>query len=310
MSSYFIVKGENMERKKIISELNILRKKTLTRLVALYFSCFFFVILLLSLLSNYFLQILESHLLFFIIVPIGILLGVLHKKIVKGYRLAYKKKIIPIAIEQFGENISFSDNGISKEAASKSDMFGYFTVYKSEDLIEGAIEDIKFSSADVKLGYYTGGKHRRYVSVCHGQLYVFDFNKTFRSKTIIREKMLNRPSGLEKIKLENKVFNDKFFIYSNNLHDAFYILTPHFMEKLLLFEQKYPGNLFFSFYNNQLYIGIDNRKDLFEPPLINEINQEVIDRMTNDFRIIKDIIINLKLNNDIFKVEEVSNNAN
>lgn len=290
-----------MNYKNVFEELNNLRRKTLLILTVFYGGIFLITLLVLSL-STQFIgqlgpQIIPLLFLPFLIVIFG------HKRIIKKYRFVFKQKVLPIAFEKFGEDLQFYNDGIAKEVAKKTDMFGYFTVYKSEDLIKGKIEGVGFQSSDVKLGYYTGGKNRRYVPVCHGQLYIFEFNKTFKSTTIIREKMRSKPSGFDRVKLENQLFNDKFYIYSNNKHDAYYILTPTFMEQLILLEKNHPGNIYMAFYNNQLHIGIDNRTNQFEPPLLEIIKEDTITNIINDLNLIKNIILDLKLNNDLFKIE-------
>lgn len=290
-----------MEFKNILKKLNNIRKKTLLYLIFFYGVIILSSIFLLSL-GTKIANRLDPNIIFFLMLPIVFIIIIGHKQIIKKYRSTFKQEVIPIAFEKFGEDLYFFNDGIAKEVVKKTDMFGYFTVYKSEDRIQGTIQGVQFESSDVRLGYYTGGKNRRYVPVCHGQLYIFDFNKNFKSTTIIREKMRAKPSGLERIKLENPLFNSKFYVYSNNKHDAYYILTPHFMEQLIILENNHPGNIFMAFDNSQFYLGIHNRINQFEPPLLEEISQETIVSIINDLNIIKNIILNLKLNNDLFKI--------
>ncbi|HHU55919.1 MAG TPA: DUF3137 domain-containing protein [Acholeplasmataceae bacterium] len=278
--------------------LNKMRRKVLRRLVISYLVLFFLGIISLSVVSKNDFDFDSLNVLWGIIIVIGIFT---HRLILKNYRKRFKAEIVPIAIEQFGKDITYTPEGISSHYAKITDMFGYFTSFKSEDTVFGKIEDVDFKCADVKVGFYRGsGKNRRYVKVCHGQFYIFDFNKRFRTSTVIREKSLRRPSGLEKIELESVDFNNTFKIYTSNPHDAFYILTPHFMEKLILLERNHPGDLYIAFYNNQLFIGINNDKDRFEPPILSDINPTTIQSQLDDLYIIKDIIIELKLNNKIF----------
>lgn len=283
-------------------ELNAMRQKVLMRLVVIYGLLFLLAPLGVSLISDVFSF--ENY----IIVCFGLIILCaifLHRLIIKNYRKRFKEEIVPIAVSRFGKNITYSSAGIDRPEAEKTDMFAYFTRYISEDTVYGTIEDVKFRCADVKIGYYRGsGKNRQYVRVCHGQLYIFDFNKRFNTKTILREKILRRPKGTEKFTVERIDFNNLFYLYTNNEHDAFYILTPHFMEKLIMLEKMHPGNLFIAFYNSQLFIGIDNSKNRFEPPILSPITMETIQSQIDDLKIIKDIILELKLNNKIFIYDE------
>ena len=66
---------------------------------------------------------------------------------------------------------------------------------------------------------------------------IFDFNKNFKSNVqVISNDFIKRSlphiKNNKKVKLEDIEFNKMFKIYSEIEHDAFYILTPHFMEKI------------------------------------------------------------------------------
>lgn len=66
---------------------------------------------------------------------------------------------------------------------------------------------------------------------------IFDFNKNFKSNVqVISNDFIKRSlphiKNNKKVKLEDIEFYKMFKIYSEIEHDAFYILTPHFMEKI------------------------------------------------------------------------------
>jgi energy-coupling factor transporter transmembrane protein EcfT len=290
-----------LEIDQILNDLNNLRLKT-ERKLTLFIICV--IILAFLLLKSIPIRTMEEGFanVFVILIVITIVIIQFGKKvIVQKYRNTFKISVIPLLLKQFGNKITYSQLGLEENYASRTGMFGHFTKYSSEDTVNGKIDDVNFKCSDVKLGYYSGsGKHRRYVPVCHGQLYIFDFNKQFKTNTIIRERNGKPSSNLSKIELENVQFNNQFNIYSNNQHDTFYILTPHFMEKLLLLESKHAGDLFMAFYNNQLYLGIHNNKDRFEPPLFEPITNNTIAAQLSDLKIIKNLIEELRLNEKIF----------
>lgn len=294
-----------MDIKSILDHLNAMRKKLLKKLYIFYIVAIIIEVAVVIIVAPLVIPFEDGiELVIYIIGGFIALDAWLHTLITKKYRMAFKKELLPITMKLFGKDIKYSIEGINRELVEKVDMFGKFTKYKSEDSVRGKINDVKFQCADVKIGYMTGGKHKRYVKVCHGQLYVFDFNKRFKTKTLIREKKVSKPSDLKPVQLESIEFNQKFYIYSNNEHDAFYILTPHFMEKLKELERKHPGDLFIAFYNSKLFIGINNNVNRFEPPILSEITQATIDLQLGDLKIIEDIINELKLNNKIFIVED------
>lgn len=287
-------------REEEIQKLNQLRKSTVKKIIIVLLPLIIFNVLAIR-------QIIESspdmfQIYIFVLIISIMIYTVLYRLVIKKYRKKFKIEMMSIAIEEFGHPLEYSMEGLPKRVAEKTNMFGRFTVYKSEDLVSGSIDGVSFESSDVKLGYYTGsGKNRRYVRVCHGQLYVFDFPKNFTSKLILRERNILSPSGLKRVKLESIEFNKQFYIYSDNEHEAFYILTPHFMEKLMILEKRHPGNLFLAFDQNRLYIGIDNNLNRFEPPILNAITEETLSDQLYELKLIKDIIKVLNLNQDIFK---------
>ena len=105
------------------------------------------------------------------------------------------------------------------------------------------------------------------------------------------------------IETEDVEFNNSFNIYAQNEHEAFYILTPSFMEKLKKIDKKIQSaGIRFLFNNNKLHIGINNSDDAFEFDELEEINeQEIETNMENDIRLIMDLIDELDLTNDLFK---------
>ncbi len=106
-----------------------------------------------------------------------------------------------------------------------------------------------------------------------------------------------------KVKLESIQFNKKFKTYATSEHSAFYVLTPHFMEALMKFEQKNKGKIYFSFIDNVLNIGINNYVDTFELKIFKTLDSTVFDSFKRELLVIKDVITELKLNNNIFKKE-------
>ena len=101
--------------------------------------------------------------------------------------------------------------------------------------------------------------------------------------------------------MESIDFNKKFSTYTNNDHSAFYIITPHFMEAIMELERNNPGSIALSFHGNKLNIGLNNSKGTFELNIFKEINKGLIDVYKRDLLLIRDIVLELKVNRNIFK---------
>ncbi len=101
--------------------------------------------------------------------------------------------------------------------------------------------------------------------------------------------------------MESIHFNSELKVYAKNDHEAFYILTPHFMEQLLVLDKKYRDKISFSFIYNKLYIAIDNRVDNFDIKSFTLIDQSFLNSYTREFQDMKGFITKLKLNSHLFK---------
>ena len=85
-----------------------------------------------------------------------------------------------------------------------------------------------------------------------------------------------------------------------NEHDAFYVLTPHLMEAILELERTNPGTLALGFTGKKLFIAINNNRNTFELSLFSKIDTSTIDQLVRDLNVIKGIVLELKLNRNIF----------
>jgi hypothetical protein len=135
-----------------------------------------------------------------------------------------------------------------------------------------------------------------------GVVHEFDFPKQFKSNVFLLQPGQFRPySGMRKIKMESIQFNSEFKIYTNDDHDAFYLLTPHLMEKLLKLDSKYCDKIGFSFLNSKLYIAIDSRIDTFDVSILGDISNRDIDKAITEIENMIEFVEYLQLDSELFK---------
>ncbi len=138
---------------------------------------------------------------------------------------------------------------------------------------------------------------------------IFDFNKNFKSNFQVIsndfiKRSLPRIKNNKKVKLEDIEFNKMFKIYSEIEHDAFYILTPHFMEKIKKLYKELDAPIKLTFMENKLHVAVNNGEDSFEYNVLNPINEEEIEQdIIKDIKLITDFVNELNLDNDLFKKE-------
>ena len=202
----------------------------------------------------------------------------------------------------FPNSVYNARTGFTKSEVYNSNVLKREDRFESEDMITGKFENVKFRSSDVTLKDVShSGKHTTVVTVFQGRVYEFEFNKRFKSNLLLIQPGKFRIFGpWKKIKMESVHFNSELKVYAENDHEAFYILTPHFMEKLLYLDKKYRDKVNFSFINRKLYISVDSRRDTFDLKLFGEISSQMVNDFVYEFEDMKEFIIKLKLDNKIF----------
>lgn len=219
----------------------------------------------------------------------------------------YKKIFVLESLKEIFDNLNYNPNeGVTKEIVSKSEIIYLHDRFFSNDYISGTYKNINFEQSDVRVEKkeVDSDNDVSWIVTFLGRWMKFDFNKNFRTNVIIFDSNeLNWwRSDYNKIELEDDDFNKTFSVYAQNEHDAFYILTPHFMERMKNIEKTIKGRITFGFINNRLYIALNNLSDSFEYNIFKPINDvEIKESIMRNIKIITDFVDELNLDNDLFK---------
>lgn len=152
---------------------------------------------------------------------------------------------------------------------------------KYEDRITGSRNDTPFEFFEAHLEEKrttTDGKGRTrttWVTVFRGQCLVVKFHKQFHGVTKVYRDMglLNwvgklgqlGKGNIQKVKLEDPVFEKAFEVYSNDQIEARFILTPDFMERLLGLERAFKGKqVRCAFQGGEMFLACEG-SNLLEP---------------------------------------------
>lgn len=208
--------------------------------------------------------------------------------------------ITPLVENQFLNCKMERDKGFVASEIDTSGTIPKYDQFRSSHLVTGKYRNTTFKSANVSLLKRVQSRRgKRYAKVFNGTFIVFSFPKKIKGTVIVSEKAFYG-KHFEKVKFESINFNEKFFVSAVDKHEAFYIITPQFIEAMLLLEKKYPGAISFSFVRDTLFFSIDNDKEIFAYDLRKNLDKSLIDNIKNDGKIIRSIIENLKLD----KLEE------
>ncbi len=196
--------------------------------------------------------------------------------------------------------------GLAPQIVYSTDFLKVADRFHSEDHLRGELDGVQFISSDVKLEerhvqHTKNGTRVYYVAYFIGRVFRFSFNKDFVGSLYVLESGSPRSRGYSKVELESVDFNKKFKTYATEDITAFYILTPDIMEAIHNLEKRHHGRIGLSFHGEHLYVAINNNKDTFEVQMFRKIDDSMIREFQQDLLVIKDFIMTLKLNNNLFK---------
>ena len=196
-----------------------------------------------------------------------------------------------VLAEKFTD-LTYSPNGLSQSRFDAAELYNHYTNYKSNDLIRARYQGRAFICSDVYINEVrSAGKTTVTVDIFKGHFFILDISRQIHSLTQVYPKVLigndNHSGGFfddtpqtEKVKLESVEFNRQFVVYSEDGHEAFYLLTPKVMEILL--DLKKRLDLSVSFYDNKLYVAVADENDPFEIKLHDTIDESLLRKLHRD----------------------------
>ena len=234
-----------------------------------------------------------------LIAGIGVLYIAIYLTKLQAAASDFKDQLMSAVLGEFFTKVSHDKHkGLSLVDVMASELLSKPDRFYSNDLIIGEYNGVDFRLSDVTLQRVTSnGKTTTVTTYFRGPVMVFDFHKQTDGKLIVQETMRGELfTKYKRIKLESVSFNKTFHTYSTKDQLAFYILTPHFMERLLRLEDEVDGNFYFSFIDGKMYVALYNNKDLFEFNMFGTINGKIYERFYYEIKIVKDLIEELRLN--------------
>lgn len=231
------------------------------------------------------------------------------------YRRAYKAYFIERNLAQTFTNLSYShEKGLARQALSDTGMVNTGDVYDSNDFTSGSYKNTAFAQADVHIQteYTDSDGNTQYVTIFRGRVMIFEFPKKFNFKLELvgrkfrayrvpgKDKVTQRK--MTKISTESNEFDHVFKTYGEDGFEAFYILNPKIMSRMIDISEHYKNKILFGFTDNRLFILLDNGKDSFEPPRPNRPidEQAELAKVAADIKVITDFVDQLSLERKIF----------
>lgn len=153
--------------------------------------------------------------------------------------------------------------------------------YDSEDLLMGEYENIRFQISDVCTRKMVRmSKKNRVEEIFSGQMICLDqFDDTKRSNghiQIFEKKFMSNMVGWKaenEIHTENEIFNSRFSVFAYDEHNAYYILTPQRMEKIMYFADVMNGQVSFVFRDEKLFVAV-RRDSMFDASIDEPVSKQ------------------------------------
>ena len=223
----------------------------------------------------------------------------------KSYKNKYKSTIVSEVLNKMFEvNVYNPAQGYEKDYVESTHLIPIGNRYSSDDYIKARYHGVEFERSDVCMqNVQSTGKTTTVVTYFQGSWNTFTFNKSVSTFLVIKEKeFLNnsKPGGIfsdapktSKVLFEDIEFNNKFVVYAQNEHDAFYILSPVFIEKIKQLEFEHDGRLIIGIIDNKIHILLDNRQNILEPSIIDDISESDYAKIENELKTVIDIMKSL-----------------
>lgn len=326
---------EKFYQEKLLPELKQLETKRL-RLASKYRMLIFFSVLaliILVVLNIYFVKnnfpfpgilglIIES------VVFLGtffIILYIINKNFRFPFIDSFKQKIIRRQIMFFDESLEYNPDGmISEEKFKRSAIFmSRIDRYDGNDLVYGKIGKTAIEFSEINAEYEKqstdsqGHSSTSYETIFKGLFFIADFNKDFRTRTVVLPDFAERYLGNAGkifhrmnftrdplVKLEDPDFEKEFVVYGKDQIEARYILSPSLMKRMVDFKRKHGVNVWFSFVDSCVFVAIWVRKNLFEPRIFRtNMNYKLYSENFKYLELCIDLVEDLNLNNRIWTKE-------
>lgn len=199
-------------------------------------------------------------------------------------KILYKDTFLNGMFNEFFDHAHYMGQfGFTQYKVGEFDLYQFGNRFESEDQLSGEYKGVHFEQADVRIWKHidsNGSGSSENIEYFKGRMFIFDIQiKNVDSIKIFNKLPMNtkrdyriRGSEDKRVKMESMEFNDAFTVYSEDAHDAFYVLTPTMMEKLMDIYHKYCKiteysfhDISFHFKDGKLYFAMECFGNAFDP---------------------------------------------
>lgn len=229
-------------------------------------------------------------------------------------RNLYKDTFLNGIFNEFFDNAKYmAEIGFTQSKVEELGLYQLGNRFESEDQLSGEYRGVRFEQSDAHIWKHTdsnGSGNDSDIDYFKGRMFIFDVPvkyshsvKVFSKVPVVAKYDYRvRESATKRVEMESMEFNDAFTVYSEDAHDAFYILTPAMMENLLNIYRKYCRvsdytyhNISFHFKDRRLYFAMECSTNAFDPGAFPISYPEEKKKIKKDIQVIIDLIESLDL---------------
>lgn len=204
------------------------------------------------------------------------------KRAMNAARTEYKDTFLPRMLNESFDNAKYEYwVGLMEMEIMQTSLYKLGNRLESEDLLSGEYKGVFFKQADVHIwNHVEREKDSEDIEYFNGRIIMFDTKSDYSSSV----RVISRPRTFGKgdyrlgfdeehrVDMESMEFNDVFKVYARTGHDAFYILTPEVMERMMAIWKKYGRDennqyrdMSFHLRDNKFYFAVETGNSAFEP---------------------------------------------
>ena len=217
----------------------------------------------------------------------------------KQMKKLYKETFVIQVLQQHFQDVFYDwEHGFTSSAIKGVGLVRLGNRFHSEDYMAATWKGVRFEQSDVTIQYHSSsGKSSHTTTYFSGRMFCFDYTRkqTYPLQIFTKNFIYSgNPGGgstsLPKVELEDVEFNKLFVTKAYSAHDAFYILTPQFMQRLKELRKSFP-NMTMVVANGKFYIGLNNRADSFDLNWMKPMDYlREKERVLQDVRVIEGLI--------------------
>lgn len=199
----------------------------------------------------------------------------------RQFKRQVQQDIYPIMFKYFGEDFIYNrEMRLDMNRLSAAKVLPNYDKASFGDYIQGQYKGIELVvneltlTKDVRVEEWDGNKRRtvtRTETRFRGTVVELSSHKQFIGHTVVLKDrgglanfLSDNHSGLQRVKLEDPLFEKEFDVFSTDQIESRYLLNTAFMERLQQLAKSFDGEIQCAFFRNRLILFLPNRRSRFQ----------------------------------------------